>query len=357
MRRLYLIQAILAITVLEATAQRFTLGIPTLSDLANFPLPNINTNAYVAGGTNINDGFGGLYTYDAFSAVSTNDAAIKPNSTTGRWIRTIPQSTSPISLTAGYIPYADSATTLDDSPLYRINTNKFGFNSTEQFFFYDGSPGNQSVGHQALDSISGGATENTAFGYQTLTASTGGDANTAIGTSSMASNLTGSQNTAVGFSSLFSNLDGNDNVAIGANAMILTTNVISTVGIGVNSLALQRSGDGVVAVGTGAGAALTTGSWNTFIGGASDTSSGTLTNAIAIGYNAVVDVSNKIKIGDAATVTRLDMGGVSWVIGTGDPENNVTANVGSFYSRTDGGAATSFYVKEAGSGSVGWIPK
>ena len=48
---------------------------------------------------------------------------------------------------------------------------------------------------------------------------------------------------------------------------------------------------------------------------------------------------------------------VSWTSGTGSPEGVVTAPVGSLYSRTDGGAATSIYVKEAGVGNTGWVGK
>ena len=36
---------------------------------------------------------------------------------------------------------------------------------------------------------------------------------------------------------------------------------------------------------------------------------------------------------------------------------NVTATVGSLYSRTDGGAGTSLYVKESGNGTTGWAAK
>lgn len=43
--------------------------------------------------------------------------------------------------------------------------------------------------------------------------------------------------------------------------------------------------------------------------------------------------------------------------GSGTPQAVVTANVGSVYLRTDGGAATSFYVKESGSGNTGWVAK
>ena len=43
--------------------------------------------------------------------------------------------------------------------------------------------------------------------------------------------------------------------------------------------------------------------------------------------------------------------------GSGDPEGNVVAPVGRLYIRTSGGAGTTFYVKETGSGSTGWAAK
>lgn len=43
--------------------------------------------------------------------------------------------------------------------------------------------------------------------------------------------------------------------------------------------------------------------------------------------------------------------------GSGSPEGVVTAPVGSTYQRDDGGAGTSFYVKESGTGNTGWAPK
>lgn len=48
---------------------------------------------------------------------------------------------------------------------------------------------------------------------------------------------------------------------------------------------------------------------------------------------------------------------VSWTAGTGSPEGVITAPVGSLYSRTDGGALTSLYVKESGTGNTGWVGK
>lgn len=43
--------------------------------------------------------------------------------------------------------------------------------------------------------------------------------------------------------------------------------------------------------------------------------------------------------------------------GTGSPNGVLTANVGCLYLRTDGGASTTLYVKESGSGNTGWVAK
>lgn len=43
--------------------------------------------------------------------------------------------------------------------------------------------------------------------------------------------------------------------------------------------------------------------------------------------------------------------------GTGDPNGVVAAPVGTLFLRSDGGAATTLYVKETGSGTAGWAPK
>lgn len=43
--------------------------------------------------------------------------------------------------------------------------------------------------------------------------------------------------------------------------------------------------------------------------------------------------------------------------GTGTPEGVVTAPVGDLYRRKDGGAGTSLYVKESGTGKTGWVAK
>lgn len=42
------------------------------------------------------------------------------------------------------------------------------------------------------------------------------------------------------------------------------------------------------------------------------------------------------------------------IVGTGSPESVVTAPVGAMFLRTDGGAGTTLYVKESGTGNTGW---
>ena len=54
---------------------------------------------------------------------------------------------------------------------------------------------------------------------------------------------------------------------------------------------------------------------------------------------------------------RPGAGAVIWTSGAGTPEGVMTAPVGSFYTRTDGAAGTTLYVKETGTGSTGWVAK
>jgi hypothetical protein len=59
---------------------------------------------------------------------------------------------------------------------------------------------------------------------------------------------------------------------------------------------------------------------------------------------------NRIFLGGAASVPSINFG-------SGTPESVVTANVGSTFHRSDGGAGTSYYVKESGTGNTGWVAK
>jgi hypothetical protein len=61
--------------------------------------------------------------------------------------------------------------------------------------------------------------------------------------------------------------------------------------------------------------------------------------------------------GTASVVRYHTTTAVFWTSGSGSPESVVTAPIGSLYTRTDGGAATTLYVKESGTGSTGWVAK
>lgn len=58
-----------------------------------------------------------------------------------------------------------------------------------------------------------------------------------------------------------------------------------------------------------------------------------------------------------STEFRPGDGNPIWTSGSGTPEGVVTAPVGSLFTRTNGGAATTLYVKESGAGNTGWVAK
>lgn len=62
-------------------------------------------------------------------------------------------------------------------------------------------------------------------------------------------------------------------------------------------------------------------------------------------------VTKQINLGTSST------NGVLIQSGTGSPEGVLTARQGSLYLRMDGGAGTSMYVKESGTGNTGWTAK
>jgi lysophospholipase L1-like esterase len=67
-------------------------------------------------------------------------------------------------------------------------------------------------------------------------------------------------------------------------------------------------------------------------------------------YNSIL-----LEISDSGTITIG--GGPQIRNGNGSPEGVVSAPVGSMYLRKDGGAGTSHYIKEAGTGNTGWVAK
>lgn len=91
--------------------------------------------------------------------------------------------------------------------------------------------------------------------------------------------------------------------------------------------------------------------------------SGTLGPALqAVGADTNIPLRLASKGTSPVVVTDVGLAfssstGASIKFGTGTPEAAVTAPVGSLFLRTDGGASTSLYVKESGSGNTGWVAK
>lgn len=181
---------------------------------------------------------------------------------------------------------------------------------------------------------------NTANGSDALLANTTGDDNTAVGASALGSNSTGLQNTAcgggalfnnstgrwntaIGMTALWSNIAGDYNTATGRDALRNSTGAENTAN-GVFALFSNSTGGGNTACGNNALYGNTTGGSNTAIGYDADVSAGNLSNATAIGANATVDASNKIRLGSAA-VTVLECQVALTVISDSSQKENVRA--------------------------------
>jgi hypothetical protein len=176
----------------------------------------------------------------------------------------------------------------------------------------------------ALNSSSFGGS-NTAVGVNALFANNGNN-NTAIGLQALYNNTTGASNTALGLNALFTNTTANFNTAIGSGALYQNT-AFSNTAVGVNALnantvngnntavgvqaLLNNTGASNTAVGTNAYMGNITGAGITALGAFASLNGWTnLTNATAIGYNAVCDDFNRVRIGNSGV---LSIGGqVGW---------------------------------------------
>lgn len=82
----------------------------------------------------------------------------------------------------------------------------------------------------------------------------------------------------------------------------------------------------------------------------------------------ITDLTITNIVNDGSSGTKLNVNSSPYKVGgttgfgtqwrcTGTPEGQITAAIGSMAVRTDGGAGTTFYVKESGTGNTGWIAK
>lgn len=126
--------------------------------------------------------------------------------------------------------------------------------------------GNTAGGENALPSTTVIGSDNTAFGFETLTANTTGERNIGIGGNVLKNNTTGHSNTASGFSALKFNDIGSENTATGAITLALNTTGFANTATGAFALFSNTTGFFNTATG---GSALTnnsTGSYNTATG-------------------------------------------------------------------------------------------
>ncbi len=141
---------------------------------------------------------------------------------------------------------------------------------------------------------------NTAAGRRALFSNTDGTSNTATGSEALLNNSAGFGNTATGHNTLFLNTSGGENTATGHATLYANATGSSNTASGSVALSNNSTGSRNTASGSTALFNNTTGSNNTALGFAADVSSESLSNATAIGAFAIVNASNKIRLGNSA---------------------------------------------------------
>jgi hypothetical protein len=112
-------------------------------------------------------------------------------------------------------------------------------------------------------------------------------------------NTTANYNSYFGYQAGFTNTTGMGNSFYGRLSGYANNGAWNTF-LGDKAGTNNTTGTQNIVIGSDAGLTLTTGGYNVLIGNASDVSTAALTNAIAIGYNAEVNASNKIRLGNAS---------------------------------------------------------
>jgi hypothetical protein len=175
---------------------------------------------------------------------------------------------------------------------------------------------NTAIGNNALSSSLSNGERNTAVGYDAMLnyVGTSFDNNTSVGYFNMVGLTTGSANTSVGGETMFGVGSGSNNTAIGNHSLINITNSDKNTALGAN-----------------AGATVTSGSSNTLLGFSADVGTGTLTNATAIGSQAIVTASNTIQLGNTSvsnvnTSGTITAGAVTYPNADGTSGQVLTAN-------------------------------
>ncbi|MBL0096813.1 MAG: tail fiber domain-containing protein [Bacteroidetes bacterium] len=188
-----------------------------------------------------------------------------------------------------------------------MNMNLIGFENCAYghfaMFTTDSTMHNNAFGAYSLYFNKG--KENCAYGTYSLNNNSSGNSNSAFGHSALSNNTTGYQNAVFGDYAADHNTTGYYNSALGSNALHLTANSNNTVAIGFDAAGKRSKYVKCTFIGTGA-----------------DASANNLTNAMALGYNASVNASNKVRIGNTS-ITSIG-GQVGW---TTSSDKRLKANI------------------------------
>lgn len=163
-----------------------------------------------------------------------------------------------------------------------------------------------------------GVAGNTAIGVTALNANTTGVSATAVGFEALKSYTTGTSATAVGYQALKALTTGTQNTGIGYLALGALTTSSQNTGVGYASYLNLTSGSNNVGLGTHSGryiadgsTSLTTADNCTYLGYQTKASANSITNEMAIGYNAVGLGSNTTVIGNSSTTATTIFGTVT----------------------------------------------
>ena len=168
------------------------------------------------------------------------------------------------------------------------------------------------------------ASENSFFGFEAGKGNTTGDRNAFFGISAGTSNIDGCCNSFFGNKAGIGNLSGRSNSFFGGSAGRNNTTGDFNSYFGDLAGSGLSSGSNNTFIGNISGLTVTTGSFNTFLG-SNTNGANNLTNATAIGANAIVSQSNALILGSNANVG----------IGTSTPNSKLTV-VGLIETTTGG---------------------
>ena len=245
------------------------------------------------------------------------------------------------SVTSGNKNVAIGARSMQDNTTGYMNVG-IGWNSLTK-----NTTGGKNIaigGSEALDANTTGS-NNIAIGDRSMTYNVSGQSNVAIGSNSLLNNNSGNYNTMVGVEAgsgirTESGNTGNDNVGLGYRALQLNYSGDRNVAIGWDALR-RTKGSSNIGLGYKAGWYNVDGNNNTFIGNQAGIGSGNatnLSNATAIGANAIVDASNKIRLGDS-NITNIETSGSITAGAITIPNTDGTANQ---VLKTDGSGTLSW---------------